>query len=165
VLGLRQQQQRPTSLAAALAMLLALAAPFTLGQLVSESPASAAPAGPAALAGTPFSPEALAAARAARTPTFLYFTADWCLTCKVNEKGALSDPAVAESFRKAGIKVMVGDWTRPDPAIARFLEQQGRAGIPLYLFYSADGTVIELPQLLSADMLTTLASPRSAAPA
>lgn len=165
VLGLRQQQQKPTGLAAALAVVLALAAPLTLGRLTGESPALAAASAPEGLAGTPFSPEALATARAAGTPTFLYFTADWCLTCKVNEKGALSDPAVATAFRKAGIEVMVGDWTRPDPAIARFLEQKGRAGIPLYLFYRADGTVTELPQLLTTTMLEDLASPRSAAPA
>jgi thiol:disulfide interchange protein len=76
----------------------------------------------------------------------------------VNEKGALSDPAVAESFRKAGIQVMVGDWTRPDPVIARFLEQKGRAGIPLYLFYGADGSERELPQILTVAALTGLAS-------
>jgi thiol:disulfide interchange protein/DsbC/DsbD-like thiol-disulfide interchange protein len=166
VLGLRQRAERPTRLAAGLALLLALAAPVALGRLATESPAMAATRPAAhALAGSSWSPEALAAARAARTPTFVYFTADWCLTCKVNEKGALSDPAVAEAFARAGIKVMVGDWTRPDPAIARFLEQQGRAGIPLYLFYGADGSVTELPQILTVSLLTDLATPRSAAAA
>ena len=63
----------------------------------------------------------------------------------------------------AGIQVMVGDWTRPDPAIARFLEQRGRAGIPLYLFYDTNGQVTELPQILTVDTLTSLASPRSSA--
>jgi thiol:disulfide interchange protein len=53
---------------------------------------------------------------------------------------------------------MVGDWTRPDPAIAKFLEERKRAGIPLYLFYAADGSVTELPQILTVDMLTELAS-------
>jgi thiol:disulfide interchange protein len=162
MLGLRQRAGRPTRLAAGLALALAIAMPLALGRLPLETPALAA-AGPEGLAGTPFSPDALAAARAQRTPTFLYFTADWCITCKVNEKGALADPAVARAFRDAGIQVMVGDWTRPDPAIARFLEQQGRAGIPLYLFYGADGSTRELPQLLTVDALTALASPRSAA--
>jgi thiol:disulfide interchange protein len=157
VLGLRQQRRAPVAITVSLAALVALAAPLALARLPVGAAQAATP-GPSGLEGVPFSPEALAAAQAERRPTFLYFTADWCLTCKVNEKGALSDPAVAEAFRKAGIKVMVGDWTRPDPAIARFLEQQGRAGIPLYLFYGADGTVRELPQILTADSLTALAS-------
>lgn len=156
VIGLRQMQQRSPALALAMAALVALGAPVALGRPPAEA-ATGASHGPAALNGKPFSAEAIAAAQNARTPTFLYFTADWCLTCKVNEKGALSDPKVAEMFRDAGIDVMVGDWTRPDPAIARFLAERGRAGIPLYLFYAADGTVTELPQLLTVDSLTSLA--------
>jgi thiol:disulfide interchange protein/DsbC/DsbD-like thiol-disulfide interchange protein len=158
VLGLRQQQRAPVALTVSLAALVALAGPLLLARVPVEAEAMAATSGPAQLGAVPFTPDALAAARAARTPMLLYFTADWCLTCKVNEKGALTDPAVAAAFEKAGIKVMVGDWTRPDPAIARFLEQQGRAGIPLYLFYAADGTVSELPQILTVSSLTDLAS-------
>jgi thiol:disulfide interchange protein len=158
VLGLRQQRRAPIAVTVSLAAIVALAGPLALNRVPIESAAQDAAAGPSALDATPYSPEALEAARAARKPVFLYFTADWCLTCKVNEKGALSDPAVADVFRKAGIEVMVGDWTRPDPVIARFLEQQGRAGIPLYLFYGADGEVRELPQILTVSALTELAS-------
>ena len=92
------------------------------------------PAG--ALAAEPFSEARLAALRAARTPVFVYFTADWCLTCKVNERGAMASAEVADAFRARGIKVLVGDWTRGDPAIGRFLERQGRSGVPLYLYYA-----------------------------
>lgn len=158
VIGLRQQKRAPIAVTVSLAAFVALAGPLALGRVPLDSPARAATAGTGALQAVAFSEEALAAARSARTPVFLYFTADWCLTCKVNEKGALLDPAVADAFRKAGIKVMVGDWTRPDPVIARFLEQKGRAGIPLYLFYGADGEVRELPQILTVSALTDLAS-------
>jgi thiol:disulfide interchange protein/DsbC/DsbD-like thiol-disulfide interchange protein len=158
ILGLRQQRQAPVTVTVGLVAVVALLSPIALGSIPSESAALAAPATPDGLTHTPFSPEALKAAQAARTPLFLFFTADWCLTCKVNEKGALSDPQVATAFEKAGIQVMVGDWTRPDPEIARFLEARGRAGIPLYLFYGADGSVTELPQLLSVETLTALAS-------
>lgn len=159
VLGLRQQRMAGGTVPAFLALLVAVAAPFGLAQLpASAAVADGTGAAPAGLNATAYTAEALAGARAARTPTFLYFTADWCLTCKVNERGALASPDVAHAFGQAGIKVMVGDWTRPDPAIASFLEQQGRAGIPLYLFYGADGEVQELPQLLTVNMLTALAS-------
>lgn len=87
-------------------------------------------------------------------PLFLWFTADWCLTCKVNERLAIEREAVREAFEEAGIVTMRGDWTSADPAIARFLTEQGAAGVPLYLWYPAGGGAPEqLPQVLTADML------------
>ncbi|PZU49362.1 MAG: thiol:disulfide interchange protein [Sphingomonas sp.] len=163
ILGLRQQKQASVVITISLAALLALLSPLALGAFATDDGGLTADPGPEGLSATAFSPEAIARAQSERKPTFLYFTADWCLTCKVNEKGALSDPAVAETFRKAGIQVMVGDWTRPDPAIARFLEERGRAGIPLYLFYGSDGTITELPQILTVGTLTGLATPGSSA--
>lgn len=164
IFGLRQQEGRGNAIPLALAAIVAIGAPLALGSLPAEAATGKAAHGPAALNAKPFSADALKAAQAARTPTFLYFTADWCLTCKVNEKGALSDPKVADAFRTAGIDVMVGDWTRSDPAIARFLEERGRAGIPLYLFYDSKGNITELPQLLTVDTLTALAIPGSPKP-
>ena len=160
-LGLRQARAARGGPALALVALAVLTAPWALARLPAPTGQMANPA-PAGLAAVPWTPEKQAAAQAAGQPLFLYFTADWCLTCKVNERGALASDAVAAHFQQQGIKVMVGDWTRPDPAIARFLEQRGRAGIPLYLFYAADGTVTELPQLLTVNMLTGLASKGSA---
>lgn len=153
--GQRQRQAKRATFSMLLAALVALTAPLLVHRMPTPDGATQG-AGPSTLAASRFSPMALQAALDARTPTFLYFTADWCVTCKVNEKGALSSSAVAESFEKRGIKVLVGDWTRPDPEIAHFLEQRGRAGIPLYLFYDADGRVTELPQLLTTGMLTAL---------
>jgi thiol:disulfide interchange protein len=161
-LGLRQRGGRTGAPAVAVAGLAAIAAPLLLPRLATQAEAAGATAAAApgdALAAMPFSTEALAQARASGQPLFLYFTADWCVTCKVNERGALASPEVAQAFRAAGIKVMVGDWTRPDPAIATFLASHGRAGIPLYLFYAADGSVRELPQLLTPAMLTDLGQP------
>ncbi|WP_448582854.1 protein-disulfide reductase DsbD family protein [Thermaurantiacus sp.] len=159
--GLRQSRLAPAALPVALSILAAVAGPLLLPRLAAAGGAAATAAVPAGLAGVAFSPQALAERIEQRAPTFLYFTADWCITCKVNEKGVLSSPRVVESFRKAGVTVMVGDWTRPNPEIARFLEARGRAGIPLYLFYSSDGTVHELPQILTVEMLTGLANSSS----
>jgi DsbC/DsbD-like thiol-disulfide interchange protein/cytochrome c biogenesis protein CcdA len=91
-------------------------------------------------------------------PLFVYFTADWCLTCKANEAAAIEREATRDAFRKAGVKVLVGDWTNGDPAITRFLESRGRAGVPLYLWYEP-GKVEpeELPQILTPGMLTSRA--------
>jgi thiol:disulfide interchange protein len=119
-------------------------------------PAAAGTSAPAGLMAEPYSPEKLAALTAANKPVFLYMTADWCLTCKVNEKGAMADAAVAEAFKTKGITVLEGDWTRGDAAISQWLATRGRAGVPVYVYYAADGTSRELPQILTVDALTSL---------
>jgi thiol:disulfide interchange protein len=90
-------------------------------------------------------------------PAFVFFTADWCVTCKVNEEAAIDRSEVRDAFRKAGVKVLAGDWTKGDPAITRFLESRGRAGVPLYLWYRPGEAPEELPQLLTPSMLISRA--------
>jgi DsbC/DsbD-like thiol-disulfide interchange protein/cytochrome c biogenesis protein CcdA len=110
------------------------------------------------LAGTPFNAAKLAELRGAKKPVFLYFTADWCLTCKVNEANAIESGKVHSAFEKAGVETMVGDWTNADPAITRFLEANGRAGVPLYLYYAPGAPEPQvLPQVLTPDTLVALA--------
>ncbi|MCE7798561.1 thioredoxin family protein [Sphingobium sufflavum] len=105
----------------------------------------------------PFSTERLATLRAEKRPVFLYFTADWCVTCKVNEASAIATDDVRAAFAGAGVAVMVGDWTRGDPVITRFLETQGRSGVPLYLYYAPGADKARpLPQLLTPATLTEL---------
>ena len=92
-----------------------------------------------------------------RKPVFVYFTADWCLTCKVNEAAAIDRSEVRDAFKKAGVEVLAGDWTNGDPAITRFLESRGRAGVPLYLWYAPGKAPEELPQVLTPAMLISRA--------
>lgn len=94
---------------------------------------------------------------AAHQPVFVYFTADWCLSCKVNEAAAIDRGEVRDAFKKAGVKVLVGDWTKSDPAITRFLEDRGRAGVPFYLWYAPGKEPEELPQILTPGMLISRA--------
>jgi thiol:disulfide interchange protein len=152
-LGWRQWRRYSGWAPAALVLVAAVAAPLSLARLPAPAPVVRTPVG-----GLPFDRAALDRLRAAHVPVFLYFTADWCLTCKVNEQGALSDTGVQQAFARAGIRTMVGDWTRPDPAIARFLADHGRAGIPYYVFHGRDGSTTELPQLLTAARLRALAA-------
>jgi DsbC/DsbD-like thiol-disulfide interchange protein/cytochrome c biogenesis protein CcdA len=106
----------------------------------------------------PFSEEALAKARASGKPVFLYFTADWCLTCKVNEAAAIEREETRAAFAHIGVIVLRGDWTRRDPAISRFLSAQGAAGVPLYMWYPAGGGAPhQLPQVLTPGLLAELA--------
>ena len=106
------------------------------------------------LAPEPFTPERVAAYLNASQPLFLYFTADWCVSCKVNERVALASDAVGEAFRTRGIKVLAGDWTNEDPVITSWLRRYGRVGVPLYLYFPAGAaldTPAVLPQILLPD--------------
>ncbi|WP_312026625.1 thioredoxin family protein [Sphingomonas sp. J315] len=106
----------------------------------------------------PFTEVRLASLQEERRPVFVYFTADWCVTCKVNEKAALERPQVAEAFAKNRVAVLVGDWTRGDPAIGRFLERHGRSGVPLYLYYRPGEPAEILPQVLTSSRLVSMVS-------
>lgn len=85
-------------------------------------------------------------------PTFVYFTADWCISCKANERIALATDDVAEAFEERGIKVVEGDWTMEDPVITEWLKMYNRVGVPLYLYFPKNSSlkkVTILPQILT----------------
>lgn len=103
----------------------------------------------------PYSDAALARARATGKPVFVYFTADWCLSCKANEAGAINREAVQEAFDRKGVVTLVGDWTNGDPVITRTLAEHGRNSVPLYLWYAPGAAQPEiLPQILTPGLLT-----------
>jgi DsbC/DsbD-like thiol-disulfide interchange protein/cytochrome c biogenesis protein CcdA len=151
-LGGRQRAGRGGWIVAGIAALVLLGGGIAL--LPVNRPVAAAATGEGAV--IPFSEAKLAELRAADTPVFLYFTADWCLTCKANEAAAIDRAETAAAFHKGGVTVMVGDWTSADPAITRFLEAQGRSGVPLYLWYAPGREARVLPQLLTPATLTGL---------
>jgi suppressor for copper-sensitivity B len=66
---------------------------------------------------------------------FVDVTADWCVTCKVNERLVLYTPEVVGAFERLEVVAMQADWTNRDDSIARFLAEHGRYGIPFYLLY------------------------------
>jgi thiol:disulfide interchange protein len=135
-----------------------LAALIGAAALIAIVPRDATTATTTAAGTVKFDEAKLAELRAQGRPVFLYFTADWCLTCKVNEKAAIERSEVTKAFTDKHVVVMVGDWTRGDPAISRFLQAHGRSGVPFYLFYpSGAGEPRELPQILTPGLLAALA--------
>ena len=81
-------------------------------------------------------------------------TADWCITCKVNEKVALSSQDVKDILDKDGVTYLKGDWTNSDPAITRYLDSFGRNGVPLYVVYRPGTDPKILPQILTPSIVT-----------
>ena len=109
--------------------------------------------GTAAMTGRwhPFNPHAIQQLVGQGKIVFVDVTAAWCLTCKVNEAAVLDRDPVAGRLFAPGVVAMRGDWTRPDPALTRYLESFGRYGIPFNAVYGPGRPHGELlPELLTA---------------
>jgi thiol:disulfide interchange protein len=146
VFGITQTASvQPRRFGQAMAMVAVLAALAVLSGITAK-PVGAATESSAET----FTPERLAALRSAGKPVFVNMTAAWCVTCLVNERVALDSQAVKQAFAQHDVAYLKGDWTRQDPAITAFLRQNGREGVPLYVFFPADGGSPEvLPQILT----------------
>ena len=143
---------RPVAMAAMLSVMIAAGAVAIKADRMSANAATAS-------AAEPFSEQRLAALRVEGKPVFLYFTADWCLTCKVNEKSAIETQVVEAAFKAGGVATMAGDWTNGDATITRFLNAHGVSGVPLYLYYPAGGgEPRQLPQILTPGLLAGLST-------
>jgi thiol:disulfide interchange protein/DsbC/DsbD-like thiol-disulfide interchange protein len=109
---------------------------------------------PSQMVWKPFTKSSLEAALASGKPVFVDFTADWCITCKANERFAIDTPKVRDAFSKRNVVTLRADWTNGDPEITQILNQYGRAGVPMYLVYpgGAKGPQpVLLPELITSD--------------
>jgi thiol:disulfide interchange protein/DsbC/DsbD-like thiol-disulfide interchange protein len=99
----------------------------------------------------PWDPDAIGRHRGEGRVVLVDFTADWCLSCKMNERVALSGDEFAETMRSSSAIAMKADWTRSDPRITEALSGFGRSGVPLYVIYPSDPArePIVLPQILT----------------
>lgn len=69
---------------------------------------------------------------------FVDFTAEWCVTCKVNERTTIKTEKVQAMFKDNNVEFVIADWTNKDAIITEILAEHGRAGVPFYLLYPAD---------------------------
>ena len=98
----------------------------------------------------PYTAETLAARRAEGRPVFVNITADWCITCKTNERTVFAREDFRQALSEANAVYLVGDHTDVDPAISAFLREHGAVGLPLYVVYPAgNGAPVILPTLLT----------------
>ncbi|KGM54743.1 hypothetical protein N800_02400 [Lysobacter daejeonensis GH1-9] len=127
--------------AAALLGLLALAWPLhTIQGLPRPATQAAAPTGPAeGVTAVPYGEQRLADLRAANRVVFVNVTADWCVTCKVNEKTVFKGGGFRRAMEAANAVYMVGDWTDVDPTLTAFLQRYKAVGVPLYVVFPRGG--------------------------
>ncbi|AOD16153.1 protein-disulfide reductase DsbD [Xanthomonas fragariae] len=96
-----------------------------------------------------FSPQLLDRLRADNRVVFVNMTADWCVTCKANEKNVLSGADFRDALRRVDAVYMKGDWTNVDPKISTFLDQHQAVGVPLYVVYGPGAPPAVLPTVLT----------------
>jgi thiol:disulfide interchange protein DsbD len=101
-----------------------------------------------------YSADKLAALRAEGRTVFVDMTADWCVTCKANEKSVLGTTRFEDALSRSKAVYMKGDWTNVDPEITAFLQQHGAVGVPLYVvFHGTQGNGTVLPTVLTASVV------------
>lgn len=134
------------SIAAVVLAVAALALPLMAARHPhAESTTASAVSG----AWQPYSAAAFTAARAQGKPVFVDFTAQWCLSCQVNERVVLTRPDVQAQFAKDGIVLLKADWTQQDPEITSALAALGRSGVPAYALYANGSEPRLLPEVLT----------------
>lgn len=130
-----------------------LVRPAIAERAVASAPPPAPGAAIPAATWIPYDPAVLERLRAEGRTVFVDATADWCLTCKVNERAVLKTDRGMELFREKNVVLMVADWTVEDPVVTEFLSRFGRAGVPFYAIYPGDAAPITLPEILTFSIL------------
>lgn len=131
-----------------LALLLVLAALYPIwGVTRLDPPAKAAQ--PASDNVVEYSPQMLDRLRQDNRVVFVNMTADWCVTCKANERAVLGTDAFRDTLRRTNAVYMRGDYTNVDPQITAFLDEHKAVGVPLYVVYGPGAPPTVLPTVLT----------------
>src|SRR6185437_14542954 len=145
--GVTRDMPRGRIIGALAALVILLAGLYGVSQLRQ---ATAAPATQTTKLGEPYTAAKLASLRAANRAVFVDATAAWCITCLVNEDAVLSRDSVKSAFASKKVVYLVADWTNQNPEITALLKENGRSGVPLYLYYAPGAAKPQvLPQILT----------------
>jgi thiol:disulfide interchange protein len=86
----------------------------------------------------PYSPQALAVARAQGKTVMVDFTADWCPTCKTNLKFSINRDEVKKVVESNDVVTLLADWSDKNATIKQAVEELNSRSIPLLAIYPAD---------------------------
>ena len=84
---------------------------------------------------------------------FISFTAEWCLTCKANERLVINTKSFEDIVREYDIKLLLADFTKQNEVMSKFLRQNGLVGIPAYFIQKSDGALINLRETITLGKL------------
>jgi len=100
-----------------------------------------------------WSPETLERLRTDNRVIFVNMTADWCITCKANERNVLDSEAFKMALARFDAVYLRGNWTDVNPQISAFLEQHNAVGVPLYVVYGPGSEPQVLPAILTQSVV------------
>ena len=126
-----------------------------ISRQVETGPAPTALANHGLIQWEPFSVDRIEQLVADGRTVFVDFTAEWCITCKFNERTVLETERIRTAFETHEVVPLKADWTSRDETIGAVLRQFGRSGVPLYVIFPAGraSDPIVLPTVIRAGMI------------
>ncbi|WP_047626209.1 protein-disulfide reductase DsbD family protein [Enterobacter sp. ZOR0014] len=106
----------------------------------------------------PLSEDAILQALSQGKRVFVDISADWCVTCKVNEHRVLNQPDIIAALSQPDVVALRSDWSQPSVFIADFLAKRNRYAIPFNAVYGPglpEGEILS-PLLDKRTLVTTL---------
>ncbi|WMT63770.1 protein-disulfide reductase DsbD family protein [Enterobacter kobei] len=106
----------------------------------------------------PLSEDAIQQALSQGKRVFVDISADWCVTCKVNEHRVLNQPDIIAALSQPDVVALRSDWSQPSVFIADFLAKRNRYAIPFNAVYGPglpEGEILS-PLLDKRTLVTTL---------
>lgn len=103
--------------------------------------------------GQNYSEQKLLELRSKEQVVLVNMTADWCITCKVNEQIAFNDQALQQVLQQQNVHYLIGDWTNKNQTILQYLTKYQRSGVPLYVVYAGSSSEQVLPQILTPEIV------------
>ncbi len=140
----RWRSQRVGSVLAAVLLLAALVPVWAVNRIEAPGKQTAA-----ADNVVDYSPQMLDRLRQDNRVVFVNMTADWCVTCKANERAVLGTHEFQDTLRRTNAVYMRGDYTNVDPEITAFLDEHKAVGVPLYVVYGPGAPPTVLPTVLT----------------
>ncbi len=83
-------------------------------------------------------------------------TAEWCITCKVNERITFKDKNVVDILAEKNTAILIADMTSENKEGEAWLSSLNRYGLPLTVFYRAGGEVKILPTFVKKEDIFNL---------
>ena len=123
-----------------------------------QSPSASSTEASADIRWQPLSEAAIDQALAQGKRVFVDISADWCVTCKVNEMRVLNQPEIVAALNAPDVVALRGDWSKPSASIAAFLQKRNRYAIPFNEVYGPgqpEGEILS-PLLDQQTLLTAL---------
>ena len=108
------------------------------------------------LHGTAYNKELVADLRVSNTPVFLYFTAEWCMICKVNERFILMQDELLDLYKEKDVVFIKADMTNwgSNKELAALITSFGSAGVPTYVYFpTGSKDPIVLPNIPSVKLI------------